>query len=134
MLNFDRDKCVNCKLCERVCSFRFTDHVHPSVAAIRIGRESNGRWTLPFARVCNLCEGLDEKKCVTSCPEDALSVGKENVIVVDAEKCTLCGDCVDVCPKEAVALDRLGKRIIICDLCGGKPLCIDWCPETVISL
>ena len=134
MLSFDRDKCVYCKLCEAVCSFRFTNNVHPSVAAIRVGRNGDGRWGLPFAKVCNLCEGLDEQKCVAECPEDALSVGKDNIINVDDEKCTRCGVCVDACPQEAVALDEQGDRIIVCDLCGGKPLCIEWCPEGVISL
>jgi Fe-S-cluster-containing hydrogenase component 2 len=132
MLSFAREKCVNCKLCEEVCSFRFTDQVHPSIAAIRIGRE--GKWGLPFARVCNLCEGLDEQKCVASCPEDALTLSGQNVIALDDDKCDRCQICVDACPKEAVAYDELADRIIICDLCGGKPLCIEWCPEDVISL
>jgi carbon-monoxide dehydrogenase iron sulfur subunit len=132
MLDFAREKCVYCKLCEDICSFRFTNQVHPSVAAIRIDRE--GKWGLPFAKVCNLCEDLDEKKCVASCPEDALSVNEKNVIAWDDGKCNRCEICVDACPKKAVAYDEEGDRIIICDLCGGKPLCIDWCPEDVISL
>lgn len=132
MLRFVRERCVHCKICEQVCSFRFTDRVHPSVAAIRIGRE--GKWGLPFARVCNLCEGLDEQKCVSSCPEDALKLSDNNVVVWDDDACNRCQICVEVCPEEAVAYDEEGDRIIICDLCGGKPLCVGWCPEEVISL
>jgi Fe-S-cluster-containing hydrogenase component 2 len=132
MLKVDREKCVYCKLCEEVCSFRFTDAVCPSVAAIRIGRE--GQWGLPFARVCNLCEGLGEQKCIAVCPVDALTLGKNNGVVWDDQKCNRCQDCVSACPQEAVAFDEKGDRIILCDLCGGQPLCIRWCPENVISL
>ena len=132
MLSFAREKCVYCKLCEEVCSFRFTDHVHPEVAAIRIGRE--GKWGLPFARVCNLCQGLGEQKCVANCPVDALALTKENVVAWDDEKCNRCKVCVEVCPQQAVAFDEKGDRIILCDLCAGKPLCIQWCPENVISV
>ncbi|MBW2058040.1 MAG: 4Fe-4S binding protein [Deltaproteobacteria bacterium] len=132
MLSFNREKCVYCKLCENVCSFRFTQQVRPSVAAIRIGRE--GKWGLPSARICDLCKDLEEgPKCVAACPEDALGVSDGGVIAWDDEKCTRCEVCVDVCPNKAVAYDTDSDRIILCDLCGGKPLCIEWCPEQVIS-
>ena len=132
MLNFAKEKCVNCGICEEVCSFRFTNTVHPSVAAIRIRREE-GKWGTPYALLCNLCEGMDEQKCISACPEEALSLSG-GIITWDEEKCTSCEDCVDACPQKAVAFDSQSDRIIICDLCGGKPLCIEWCPEEVISL
>ena len=131
MLSFAREKCVNCRICEEVCSFRFTNSVHPSVAAIRIGREE-GKWGTPYAMVCNLCEGLDGYKCVDACPEGSLSLS-DGVIAWDAETCTRCEECLDPCPEKAVAFDPVSDRINICDLCGGKPLCIEWCPEDVIS-
>ena len=132
MLSFAREKCVNCRICEQVCSYRFTNSIHPSVAAIRIGREE-GRWGTPYAMVCNLCEDLDQPKCIEICPVEALSLSG-GVIAWDAEKCTRCEECVGVCPQKAVAFDSLSDRINICDLCGGNPLCVAWCPEEVISL
>ena len=130
MLNFERVRCVDCGICEEVCSFRFTDAVRPSVSAIRIGRE--GKWGMPFAMVCNLC-GMEDPKCVAGCPDEALSVNDQEVVVWDDDKCTRCGVCVDVCPQQAVVFDEAGDRIIHCDMCGGEPLCIPWCPENVIS-
>ena len=132
MLSFDKEKCVNCRLCEEVCSYRLTDSVKPSVAAIRIDREE-GRWGTPFAMVCNLCEGLDEQQCVAACPVEALSL-QDGVVVWDEESCTQCEICVDACPQHGIAFDSQTGRIHICDLCGGKPLCVEWCPEAVISL
>ncbi len=133
MLSFAKEKCVNCKICEEVCSFRFGDVINPKVAAIRIGREE-GRWGTPYAMVCDLCTGLDTQECIAACPEEALIL-TNGVIFWDEEKCTLCEDCVDACPQRGVAYDDSEPgRINICDLCGGEPLCIEWCPEEVITL
>ena len=131
MLHFAKEKCVNCRLCEEVCSFRFTDAVHPGLAAIRIGREE-GKWGTPYAMVCDLCQGLDEQKCVSDCPEEALSVA-DGVIAWDEEKCSGCELCVDSCPQQAVAFDGQTGHVHICDLCSGKPLCVEWCPEEAIT-
>ena len=132
MLSFAREKCVNCKLCEEVCSFRLTNSVYPSVAAIQIGRDE-GKWGTPFAKVCDLCEGLEEAACVAICPDEALAL-KDGVIQFDVEKCTQCLLCVDACPRQGVAFDHRSERIHICDLCEGNPLCVEWCPEEVITL
>ncbi len=132
MLSFAREKCVDCKICEEVCSFRLCDAIKPNVAAIQIGRDE-GKWGTPFAKVCDLCKGLDGYECVDVCPEEALSFS-DGIIVFDKEKCTECEECVDACPQNAVAFDSETGHIHICDLCGGKPLCIEWCPEDAISL
>jgi anaerobic carbon-monoxide dehydrogenase iron sulfur subunit len=133
MLNFIEEKCVNCKICEEICSFRLCEAIHPSVAAIRIGR-AEGRWGTPFAKVCNLCAGLDQQECIAACPEEGALTLSGNTVVWDMDKCTLCEDCLDVCPQDAVTFDPQSSRINICDLCGGNPLCIEWCPEDAISL
>lgn len=132
MLRFAREKCVDCKICEEVCSFRLCDSIKPSVAAIRIGRDE-GKWGTPYAMVCDLCVGQDKQECVEACPEEALNLTGD-VILFDEDKCTMCEECVDVCPQNAVAFDDQLERINICDMCGGKPLCIEWCPEEAISL
>ena len=44
------------------------------------------------------CEG-----CVEACPVDALK--REDVVVVDSEKCISCSACVEACPKGAISLD-----------------------------
>ena len=81
-----------------------------------------------------MCAGLEGPQCVDNCPDEALIVNDQNVVVWDADQCTRCGVCVDVCPQQAVIFDEAGDRIIHCDLCGGEPLCIPWCPENAISL
>ena len=50
---------------------------------------------------CNNC-GL----CVEPCPEDALALTADPLVVVDRAKCTECGICIDVCPYDSTPLSR----------------------------
>ena len=44
--------------------------------------------------------------CVESCPTDAITQEGENPAVVNAEECSDCGVCVDECPEEAITLEE----------------------------
>lgn len=43
-------------------------------------------------------------ECVEACPLDALEV-QNDVAVVDEDVCGDCGSCTDVCPTEAIAIE-----------------------------
>jgi NADPH-dependent glutamate synthase beta subunit-like oxidoreductase len=60
---------------------------------------------------CNIgCLGLGT--CVRACPFDALSMGENNLPVVNKDRCTSCGVCAEVCPKEIITVTSAAKRII----------------------
>jgi len=62
------------------------------------------------SKVCPIgCIGLGT--CVRACPFDALSMGPDNLPVVDLEKCTGCGTCERVCPKHIITLSSNSRRI-----------------------
>lgn len=55
------------------------------------------------------CLGLGT--CVRACPFDALSIGENNLPVVNKERCTSCGICAEVCPKDIITVTSAAKRI-----------------------
>lgn len=135
MIEFDSDGCINCRICEDVCSYHFTGSFKPAVAAIRLQRTR--KFGKIQANVCNLCEGLHGQECIQVCPTEALflnDVGNRlgEVVKFDHDLCINCMACVYACPEEAVAYDEDGDFYNICDLCGGDPECVRWCPENVL--
>lgn len=60
---------------------------------------------------CNIgCLGLGT--CVRACPFDALSMGENNLPVVNKKRCTSCGVCAEVCPKGIITITSAAKRIV----------------------
>lgn len=57
------------------------------------------------------CLGLGD--CETVCAFDAITLDRHGLPVVDADKCTACGDCVDVCPKHLFSLHAVSHRLWI---------------------
>lgn len=55
------------------------------------------------------CLGLGT--CVSACPFDALSMGSDNLPVVNSDLCTGCGTCERVCPKHIITLSSNSRRI-----------------------
>ncbi|HHC72275.1 MAG TPA: Fe-S cluster protein [Thiotrichales bacterium] len=55
------------------------------------------------------CLGLAD--CETVCDFDAISMNGFGLPVVDAERCTACGDCVEVCPKDLFSLEPVSHRL-----------------------
>lgn len=56
------------------------------------------------------CLGLGT--CVRSCPFGALSMGENNLPLVNKSLCTSCGICTEVCPKGIISLTSRTRRII----------------------
>ena len=62
------------------------------------------------SKVCPIgCIGLGT--CARACPFDALSMGPDNLPVVDLAKCTGCGTCERICPKHIITLTSNARRI-----------------------
>jgi electron transport complex protein RnfB len=57
----------------------------------------------------NGCLGLGD--CVRVCPFDALRLGGDGIVEVDADKCTGCGLCIPACPKDLFQLYPRAHRI-----------------------
>lgn len=52
--------------------------------------------------------------CTELCPQDAVTQKEDGTIVIDKEKCTLCGKCVEMCPNSAREL--YGKEMSVAEV------------------
>jgi Fe-S-cluster-containing hydrogenase component 2 len=43
--------------------------------------------------------------CVENCPEEAITMGDNDMPVIDKEKCNECATCVENCPSEAITVE-----------------------------
>lgn len=80
-------------------------YIYNGVADCRAAAILNGG-----AKECPIgCLGLGT--CVKSCPFNALSIGPDNLPVVNLSLCTGCGTCERVCPKNIITLSSYSRRI-----------------------
>jgi Na+-translocating ferredoxin:NAD+ oxidoreductase RNF subunit RnfB len=49
--------------------------------------------------------------CEVVCDFDAITMNEFGLPIVDADKCTACGDCVEVCPKDLFSLQPVSHRL-----------------------
>ncbi|MEM7550433.1 MAG: RnfABCDGE type electron transport complex subunit B [Bacteroidota bacterium] len=54
---------------------------------------------------------LGKGDCEVVCDFDAISMDNNSLPVVDAEKCTACGDCVEICPKDLFTLQPMSHKL-----------------------
>jgi carbon-monoxide dehydrogenase iron sulfur subunit len=124
---FDFEKCTECKRCMTACSVVKAGLVQMSESRIVIDR----RWPeLPLIRVCRFddCAG---QPCIASCPVEAISRGKDGIVLIDRDTCTGCEACVDACPWQAIFMrDSLAMK---CDICAGDPECTKACVTVAIA-
>ncbi|MBN1833738.1 MAG: 4Fe-4S binding protein [Deltaproteobacteria bacterium] len=62
------------------------------------------------SKLCTIgCVGMGT--CVKVCPFNALSMGEDNLPVVNHDRCVGCGTCVEACPKNIITLSSATRRI-----------------------
>jgi len=113
--------------CAAICSLVKEGEIKPSASRIKIVRRE---WSGLYLQV--VCQQCDPPACRIACPKNAISRDMgTGAMLVDPQKCDLCGACVRACPFGAIHLGE--NSAIVCDLCGGEPKCIEWCPHAALK-
>jgi carbon-monoxide dehydrogenase iron sulfur subunit len=131
-VSVDPSKCTGCGICEYACVLeKEKTNMNPLHSRIRVVRMAP---LFNFALSCRFCE---DAKCVTACPEKALSQSEQTgVIRIEEKKCEGCDWCVQTCPHGGITVysDGRSRVAVACDLCDGEPKCIEFCPEEALEL
>jgi len=128
-VSVDPSKCTGCGICEYVCSLEKEGFPNPLGSRIRVVRLSR---FLNLAMVCRFCK---EAPCASACSRGALKQSESGgVLVVDEDKCDVCGWCLQACPYGGIASRSDESVVVACDLCDGKPKCVEFCPEEALEL
>lgn len=138
-INVDKSKCTGCKICQIVCSTRFSGGgVNIKNAALRVKEVRLYEEDYPV--ICMHCggkNGLTKAACSLACPNDAFAQDKNtNALYIVKDKCIGCGACVEKCPFEVLALSEELGIPAKCDLCSdreGGPLCVGYCPTGALT-
>jgi carbon-monoxide dehydrogenase iron sulfur subunit len=125
-ISVDEDKCDGCGWCMEACEY--------GAIAFDTVRQK--------VRICDLCEGLEQPRCVEFCPTQALSLTSPNPIPVRkavrriniAANCDSCGKCAESCQSKALKM-RDGWLVAdnprICSVC---EMCVTVCPLKAIRI
>lgn len=90
----DTSRCLGCGLCTSVCPKGIISML--AQETMTVVECSNKQKGAEARKACkNACIGC--KKCEKTCPNGAITV-KNDLAVIDYEKCTNCGTCVSQCP------------------------------------
>lgn len=90
----DTSRCLGCGLCAQTCPKQIISML-PQDAKTVVMCSNKQSGALARKACKNACIGC--RKCEKSCPNGAIAV-KDNLAVIDYNKCTYCGICVNECP------------------------------------
>ena len=127
ILTVNIEKCIDCKLCEIVCSLEHDNTINTSKSRIEV---INVKETVNVPIFCFQC---DDAVCMQVCTVEAISRDETGRVSVDKSKCINCKACAIACPFGAIGIDASG-RVFKCDLCEpGLPKCVEICPTNALA-
>ncbi|MGB4609538.1 MAG: RnfABCDGE type electron transport complex subunit B [Saccharofermentanales bacterium] len=95
----DPIKCTSCMECIKTCPRNIIElmPLEKSYSIVFCHNEDRGPVANKVCRVsCIAC-----RRCVSACPENCITI-RNNLAVIDHEKCTNCGACQQVCPHQCI--------------------------------
>lgn len=126
-LVFHPERCSGCGLCRSVCGGRETGGPAPEDARIQVSGNTTRGGSYAF-----FCQHCLTPKCLTACPQGAVSREADGIVRINKALCVNCGLCQQACT-EAAPLRGPSGDIRKCDLCDGAPACAAACPQKALE-
>lgn len=99
IVHINSDNCTACGQCVKACPKNLISLLPKYEQLYRVACSNPD----PGNRVRNVCDigCIGCRRCVKSCQYGAISM-RDNLAVIDPEKCVHCGSCIGVCPTSAI--------------------------------
>ncbi len=131
-LKADATLCRDCQACLLICSLFHEGQCNPHLARLAVNKDMA---SYQFEIV--VCQHCESPACLAACPSGAMEVGRNGVVRIVQDECSLCGACAASCPHGAISYSDTASKYLKCDLCAGYqdgPLCVQVCPVGALSL
>ncbi len=124
ILVLDSEKCTGCLECMKACSLAYERSEILELARLTITKKGD------IYILENSCRNCEDAPCIKACPEKAISVINNRVLISPA-KCKGWGHCIEACPFNAIKMHPKTQKAIKCTYCG---ICVKACPEDALSI
>ncbi len=130
-LIIDHESCWGCRTCEVACKQENRDPDGVRLIKVMEKRPQIVNGKPDFTFFVNVCRHCDEPACIPVCPEEAISIRDDGIVVLETQKCMGCGLCMDECSYDAIELDSERGVARKCNLCSERvsggliPACAD---------
>lgn len=104
----DYKHCTSCGACVAACPKKLISRI-PADAAVYVACSNLCRGKEVIGVCKNGCIGCG--RCEKNCSTRAISI-RNNLAVIDYDKCNKCGNCVDVCPRKCIRPFPYDKPLI----------------------
>ncbi|HOJ39712.1 MAG TPA: 4Fe-4S binding protein [bacterium] len=132
---FDQERCLACRSCLLACWLKHsrTKYLPEAilekpgpVPRIRVTRQADKSLVLQ-------CRQCPEPYCLSACISGAIT-RKDEVPVINRDRCVHCYSCLMVCPYGVIAMDRENPVAVKCELCQDEevPPCVSSCPTKAL--
>ena len=132
-LEIEAGLCRDCEACVLACSLLHEGASNPELSRVKVFKDMESyRFTI---HICQQCE--DDPECIQACPNEAIWLNDEGIVVIDQEECIQCGACAEACPYSAIFFNQDAGLYYKCDLCASLerlPACAEICPVDALAI
>lgn len=135
---FNMAQCIGCRTCQIACKSKNDLDIgilFRKVTTYETGAFPNAR-VFHYTGACNNCEN---PACVEVCPQGAMHINDEGVVVPNLDECIGCQSCVKACPYGEPQYFPDLKKVAKCNFCGDlraqgeRPACVEACTMRILD-